>query len=141
MSTDDSDHGFQDDPHATLVDGAATIEMPRDDACIPAMPEDDGESTTTAEFFKPLEAHPTQVHPGALARGMIPQDRFPRGGDTLVLPPANEVDKVAIPVPTPGPSVRDNQAKTKPPRGILLLGVLTVLFLVVYLAGKILAGE
>jgi len=141
MSTDDSHHGSHIDPHATLVDTAATIEMPGDEDCIPAMPEDDGDGTTTSEYLKPLEAHPTQVHPGALARGMIPQDRFPRGGDTLVLPPADELAKVPIPVPTAARTLPETKAKTKASRSILLLGLLTLLFVVGYLAGKILAGE
>jgi hypothetical protein len=72
---------------------------------------------------------------------MIPQDRFPRGGDTLVLPPADEAAKVPIPVPTAERTLPETKAKTKISRGILLMGLLTLLFLVGYLAGKILTGE
>jgi len=139
MSIDDSPHDSRNDPHATLVDEGPAPTSSSEDAVIPALPEEDGDATTTQQYLKPLEAHPTQVHPGALARGMIPADRFPRGGDTLVLPPAEEIAKPRVPAPLqelPVPRKKSGISK-----GILLLVGLGVLFLVGYLGGKILGGD
>ncbi len=83
MSTTNPDN----DPHATLVD-ADTVALPKSTLQTSPRAADTIEDPATDETLAPLDASPTQVHPGVLARGMIPTDRFPRGGDTIELPPA-----------------------------------------------------
>lgn len=106
IDTDDADP-----LHETLLDPETTLEFTP--------------STMTPAPRAPLEAAPTRVHPGVLARNQIPDERFPRGGDTLELLP----DPSLLAAPPEKPSVVNPPGASR--RGwrwalfIALVGVIT----------------